>query len=178
MLNPYSPTSNTDSGRRSTYDRFPGPSVLDVLQTVWIASGLSVFGLIIVSAFTVEKSVSGLLVSDDSYVASFVASVPVSVFFAIGGAVGWWFRSKRIASIATLVPLICCAALLWTLDWVHDFGEGEDLIGYLAIGILLGGACGSIALYVHNSYARLALSIAPHLMIVLGYLTVIASMSR
>ena len=148
------------------------------MQTVWIATGVSLLALAIVSALTIDNSITGLLVSDDSYVASFAASVPVAVFFAIGGVVGWWFQSNRIAWIATTVPLVCFAALLWISDSVHDFGEGDQIFGYLGVGIFLGGTIGLVAFLVRNSYTRLVLMIVPHLLFGIGYLTALIAMSR
>ncbi|SMP79171.1 hypothetical protein SAMN06265222_12930 [Neorhodopirellula lusitana] len=148
------------------------------MQTIWIATGVSLLALAITSSLTIDNSVKGLILSDDSYVASFAASVPVAVFFAIGCVAGWWFRSTRIAWIATAIPLVCFATLLWISDFVHDFGEGDEIFGYLGVGIFLGGVFGLIAFLVRNPYTRLVLSVAPHLLFGIGYLMVLIAMSR
>jgi len=110
-----------------------------------------------------------LLVSDNPYVASFAASVPVAVLFAIGRIAGWWFQSSRIASVATAVSIVCFATLLWASDYVHDFGEGDEIVGYFGIGIFLGGAFSFSALMVRNAFARLVLSVVPHVLFGIGF---------
>lgn len=110
----------------------------------------------------IDGSPRRLLVSDDSYVAAFAASAPVAVIFAIGCIAGWWFHSLRIAVTTTAIVLACFGGILWVSDRVHDFGEGDQIVGYLGIAILLGGASGLLAFVIRHACARLALSIAPH----------------
>ena len=83
-----------------------------------------------------------------------------------------------IRDSATTVPLVCFAALLWISDSVHDFGEGDQIFGYLGVGIFLGGTIGLVAFLVRNSYTRLVLMIVPHLLFGIGYLTALIAMSR
>ncbi|MEM8672198.1 MAG: hypothetical protein AAGG48_32080 [Planctomycetota bacterium] len=84
----------------------------------------------------------------------------------------------RIARLATAVPLVCSAALLWLSDFVHDFGEADEIFGYLGVGIFLGGAFGLLAFFIRKSYIRFVLTFAPHLLFGLGYLTALSAMSR
>src|SRR5690606_16023283 len=101
---------------------------------------------------------------------------PVAIFFAIGCIVGWWFQSSRIASVATAVSVVCFATLLWASDYLHDFGEGDEIFGYLGIGIFLGGTFGFLAFMIRNAFARLVLSIAPQLLFGIGYAAALHAM--
>jgi hypothetical protein len=132
--------------------------------------------MVVLSWLIFENSVGSLLRSDDCYVAAFVVTVPVTAFYAIGTTAGWWFRSTRIAWIATIVPLAGCGLLLWLVDSLHDFGEGDQIVGYLGIGMLLGGACGSVTFLVKRHRARLVLSLVPHLSCMSGYLLALTRM--
>lgn len=119
-----------------------------------------------------------LLASDDSYVAALGASVPVAVIFAIGCMVGWWFRSARITATATAIMISCFGGLLWVSDYVHDFGEGDQILGFFGIGVLLGGTFGFLALVIRDGYVRLTLSIVPHLCFGIGYGVALHTMSQ
>ncbi|GAA5504874.1 hypothetical protein Rcae01_00313 [Novipirellula caenicola] len=131
-----------------------------------------------VTSLVIDGSLTTLLTSDDFYIASFAATVPVTVRVVIGVFTGWWFQSTRLSLIATFALLICISLLLWILDLAHDFGEGDQLVGYLGIGTLLGGGCGSFAFILQNPFIRLLLSIVPHLFFVIGYLTALNAMSH
>tara|TARA_R110002049_G_scaffold41416_2_gene124756 strand:- start:236 stop:436 length:201 start_codon:yes stop_codon:yes gene_type:complete len=63
-------------------------------------------------------------------------------------------------------------------DYVHDFGEGDEIFGYLGLGILIGGTFGLLAFMIHNAFARLAFSIAPHLCFGIGYAAALHAMSQ
>ncbi|WP_146394360.1 hypothetical protein [Allorhodopirellula solitaria] len=151
---------------------------MNAAQTTWIAAGCSLLGMAFITSLAIDKSFAKLIVSDDSYIASFAATVPVTAFVAMGVATGWWFQSTRISWIATFLPLLCFSALLWIADLAHDFGEGDQLVGYLGIGTLLGGVCGSLAFTVQNPYSRLLIAIVPHVVFVAGYLTALNAMSH
>jgi hypothetical protein len=124
-----------------------------------------------------DRSVARLLRSDDSYCMAFAASVPVAVFFGIGTLAGWWFESAYIEWAATIIPLTCFAGLLMVADALHDFGEGDDIPGYLGIAMLVGGLIGAIALRLRSIYIRRVLCFVPHMVVGTGYLVALASMS-
>ncbi len=148
------------------------------VQTTWIAAGCSLFGMAVLFALAVEKSFVSLIVSDDAYLASFAITVPVTAFYAMGSVAGWWFQSTRISWITTFAIVVCFSTLLWTVDLVHDFGGGDQVFGYLGIGTLFGGGCGSLAFLSNSSVTRLLLSLAPHLLFVAGYSTALFAMWR
>jgi len=125
-----------------------------------------------------DRSVARLLRSDDSYCMAFAASVPVAAFFAIGTLTGWWFESARVEWAATIIPLTCFAGLLIVADALHDFGDGDEMPGYLGVTIFVGGLVGSIAFSVRNAYIRGILCSVPHMLVGTGYLVALASMSR
>ena len=176
-MNPYSTPSQPNLDAATAGHSSSGPSVLHSIQTVWIAAGVSLLTLAIVSSLAFDGSLHGLLVSDDSYVASFAATVPVAVLFAIGCIAGWWFRSASIASRATAISIGCFGGFLWLADYLHDFGEGDEMFGYLGLGVLCGGLFGLITFVIRNASARAALSIAPHLCFGIGYAMALYSMS-
>jgi len=177
-LNPYSSPSQANTSSGSIAQRGLGPSLLYSIQTVWIATGISLLALAMVASLMWDESGLRLLSSDDSYVASFAASAPVAVIFAIGCTAGWWFQSSRIALVATAVPIVCFATLLWVSDYVHDFGEGDEIFGYLGLGIFLGGTFGFLAFLIRNTFARLVLSIAPQFLFGIGYAIALHAMSK
>ena len=76
------------------------------------------------------------------------------------------------SSVASMVTRI-----LWVSDFVHDFGEGDEILGCFGIGILLGGTFGFLAFIIRNASARLALSVAPHLCFGIGYAAALHAMS-
>lgn len=176
-MNQHSPPSRAQSDSGSAELRPRGPSLLESIQTAWNGTGISLLTLTIFATVAFEGSIRSLLESDDAYAASFAASVPVAVLFALGCAAGWRFRSSRVATIATAVSVAGFAALLWASDYAFDFGEGDGIFGYLAIGIALGGSSGLLAFTARSTSAKLVLSIAPHLLFGVGYSIALSAMS-
>ncbi|EMB16088.1 membrane protein [Rhodopirellula europaea 6C] len=172
-LNPYSTPSQATSDSGSA----AGPSILYTIQTVWIATGISLLTLAIIASLIFDGSLRRLFFSDDSYVASFSASVSVAAFFAVGCLAGWWFQSSRIALLTTVVLVASFGTILWVSDYLHDFGEGDQIIAYLGIGVLSGGSFGLTAFSIHNTGARAVFSIAPHLCFGIGYAAAVHTMS-
>jgi hypothetical protein len=135
-------------------------------------------GMVVLFSLAVERSLVSLIDSDDAYLASFAVTVPVMAFYAMGSLAGWWYQSKRISSLTTFATLVCFSAVLWVADMVHDFGEGDQLVGYLGIGTFFGCVCGSLAFITNNFSTRLLLSLAPHLVFAIGYTIALIAISR
>jgi hypothetical protein len=173
-MNPYATPSRANSDSGSAGHRSPGLSLLYSIQTVWIATGISLLTLAFIASWMFDGSIRRLFVSDDAYVASFAASVPVSVCFAIGCIVGWWLQSSRITLVATAVSVVGLATFLWVSDYVCDFGEGDGILAYLGLGLFVGGTFSILAFVIRNAAARLVLSIAPQLVFGIGYAIAIA----
>ena len=177
-FNPYSTPSQAKSDSGFTSHSAAGPSILYTIQTVWIATGISLLTLAIIASSIFDGSLRRLFSSDDSYVASFSVSVPVAAFFAVGCLTGWWFQSSRIALLATAVLVASFGTLLWVSDYLQDFGEGDQIIGYLGIGVLSGGSFGLTAFLIRNTGARVVFSIVPHLCFGIGYAAALHTMSQ
>ena len=172
---PHSATPNRNADHVPKPDQQSGPTLLQLLQTAWIAAGVSFLALTIVTAATLD-SFTRLTSSDDSYAGAFFASVPVAAAFAVGSLVGWRCHSTRIAMLTAYVPLVALGTVSWVVDRVYFIGEGEDLLGLLGVGILLGGLFGLPAFFIRSGFARTALSVVPHLVLAIGYLTAVYSM--
>ncbi|MEM1069141.1 MAG: hypothetical protein AAGI63_09615, partial [Planctomycetota bacterium] len=110
------------------------------------------------------------------YVASFAVSVVVAFMFGVGCIAGWWFESLRVSLYAAVVPTLFFAALLYISDYVHEFGEGDDIIGYLGSGMFFGGCVGAGAFMLRDAKTRVIMSVAPHALFGFGYLLAIQSM--
>lgn len=78
--------------------------------------------------------------------------------------------------LAAYVPLVALGTVSWVVDRVYFIGEAEDILGLLGAGILLGGIFGLPAFFIRSGFARIALSVVPHLVLGIGYLTALYSM--
>lgn len=173
--NPYAPTdAPLAQDSESPPSTFP---VAKAIVTSWIATGFTLLVSTLAAALYANGGdVHNLLRSDDHFIGGFAVTLLACGCFVASSCIGWWFGSRRIALWVSVVFLAGASSLMVLSDYLHDFGEGDQFVGALGIGLALGGSAGLLAFGLRRRIALVCGVVLPTLLYAIGFVIALRHM--